>query len=182
MNNLEKSYLEIKVTFLHVVVLLVGVIIIGIFLFYLGYQSGKAASKNQLVRTQLDEDQGQTKEIRLVDETGGESTKTQQGKPSIQEEIKLHQQPQPPIKEKTVSRAAYFSVQVGAFSSFSNAKNYSEKFMKMGYPTEILSTIRKNRKLFRVRVGNFKTRADALKEKAKLEKLESKKFTVTKSG
>ncbi|MCP5052366.1 MAG: hypothetical protein GY940_34685, partial [bacterium] len=46
MDNTEKSYLEIKVTFHHILILLAGVILIGSFLFYLGYQAGKSASEN----------------------------------------------------------------------------------------------------------------------------------------
>lgn len=180
MNNRDKAYLEIKVTFLHVVILLVGVIIIGIFLFYLGYQAGKSSLKSQ-ARAQLTEEQGQTKEFRLLDETAEQPIAAQKKQPSIEDELKQRKPPQQ-IKEKTVSRKTYYSIQVGAFSSFSNARNYSEKFGKMGYPTEILSTISKNRELFRVRVGQFKTRTEALKEKAKLETMENKKFVLKKSG
>ena len=67
MNNLEKSYLEIKVTFLHIVILLIGVVLIGIFLFYMGYQAGKSATKNQDLTTEMTRAQGNSKEIRILD-------------------------------------------------------------------------------------------------------------------
>ncbi|UCH96883.1 MAG: hypothetical protein JSV88_08540, partial [Candidatus Aminicenantes bacterium] len=68
--EVEKSYIEIKVTFVHIVVLLVGVIVIGIFLFYLGYQAGKSSARNQFLRAELPETSGKTDEIQLVDKTG----------------------------------------------------------------------------------------------------------------
>ena len=193
MNSLEKSYLEIKVTLMHIVILLVGVIIIGVFLFYLGYQAGKSSFKNQDVRTQMTEQGDRMKEINILDDSQkskGLTVKKDEGTPSINEEMKLHQQPvrERPgktgqtIKGRTVKKEPYYSVQVGAFSSFTNAKNYAAKFGRLGYPTEILSTTNKDRTLYRVRVGNFKTKDTAEKEKKKLERMEKKKFAVRKSG
>jgi len=116
--------------------------------------------------------------------------------PSISDEIRLHQLPSKPkaaknadtkaaekdrIKPKRVSRDPYFSIQVGAFSDYTNAKKYAAKFSKMGYPTEINSTTRDNKKLYRVRVGNYKTRAKAKAERRKLEKMEKKKFAIVRS-
>ena len=37
---MEKTYFDIRVTFVHVVIFLIAVIAIGIFLFYMGYQAG----------------------------------------------------------------------------------------------------------------------------------------------
>jgi len=178
---MEKSYVEIKVSFLHIVVLLVGVIIIGSFLFFLGYQAGKSSSKNQMLKFAS---KGKAEKIQLVDEKDKIPVKKQMRKePSIGEEIKLHRQPpKDKIKTKTFKKEPYYSIQVGAFSEYVNAKNYSAKFANMGYPTEILTTVKKNKKFFRVRVGNFKTRAEAKREKVKLEKMEKGKFEIIKSG
>lgn len=203
MSNLERSYLEIKVTLLHIVILLVGVIIIGMFLFYLGYQAGKSSVETQNMQAQSMETGEKTREINFYDDKETPARiKTKpikqvdkkrsqvEKKPSIDEEMKLHRQPvkkssrksSAPIKGKTVKRRSYYSVQVGAFSSFTNAKNYSEKFRKMGYQTEVISTLGGKKKLYRVRVGNFGTKAAADREKVKLEKIEKKKFAVKKSG
>mgnify|MGYP001424787045 CR=1 FL=1 len=43
----ERSYFEIKVTFVHIVVMLVSVVMIGILLFYLGYRAGHASTQRQ---------------------------------------------------------------------------------------------------------------------------------------
>jgi cell division septation protein DedD len=188
--EVEKSYIEIKVTFIHIVVLLVGVILIGIFLFYLGYQAGKSSARNQILQAQLPDAAGKTDEIQLLDQEDKIPKKKAKGKdPSISDEIKLHQLPSSSgpgdekkerIKPKPLKKERYFSVQVGAFADYSNAKNYAGKFAKMGYPTEINTIVRNNRNLHRVRVGNFKTRTQAKQEKRKLEKMESKKFTIVR--
>ena len=179
---MEKSYLEIKVTFIHIVVLLVAVIFIGILLFYMGYQAGKSSAKDQNIRPGITKSQTKPDEIKAI--------KNQEKKPTIKEEIKLHK----PSKDKTATkgkeniskkplkREPHYSIQVGAFSNFDNARKYSEKFRKLGYVSEIFTTLKKKKKLFRVRVGSFKNFSDANKEKIKLEKMEKKKFSVVKSG
>ena len=178
---MERSYVEIKVSFLHIVVLLVGVILIGSFLFYLGYQAGKSSLKNQM-QPHLTKGESSAEEIQVVDDKA--KSKKRKG-PSISEEIKLHQTPpkqREKIKAKSIEKEPYYTIQVGAFSDYENAKNYSAKFAAMGYPTEILTTVRKDKKFFRVRVGNFKTKAEAAEEKKRLEKKENASFTVKKSG
>jgi len=197
---MERSYLEVKVSFLHIVVLLGGIILIGSFLFYLGYQSGKSSVGPSKAAVQADslQETPAAEEIRLNDDTAAEQTQSnkKQQEPSINDELKLHQlpldnnnaetetQPKPlrPEPSKTVSREPYYAIQVGAFTEHPNAQKYSAKFAAMGYPTEILSTVGNDKKLFRVRVGNFKTHALADKEKKKLEKLENKRFGVVKSN
>jgi cell division septation protein DedD len=183
--EVEKSYIEIKVTFIHIVVLLVGVIVIGIFLFYLGYQAGKSSTRNQILQAQLPDSASKTDEIQLVDQEDKIPEKSKE--PSISDEIKLHQLPsssdekEERIKPKPLKKERYFSVQVGAFADYTNAKNYAAKFANMGYPTEISTIVRNNRNLHRVRVGNFKTRTTAKQEQLKLEKMESKKFAIVRS-
>jgi cell division septation protein DedD len=186
--EVEKSYIEIKVTFIHIVVLLVGVIIIGIFLFYLGFQAGKSSARNQILQAQLPDAAGKTDEIQLVDQEGKISKRDKD--PSISDEIKLHQVPSSSgpgdeqkerIKAKPLKKERYFSVQVGAFADYTNAKNYAAKFANMGYPTEINTIVQDDRSLHRVRVGNFKTRNEAKQEQSKLEKMESKKFAIVRS-
>ncbi len=180
------------------------------FLFYLGYQAGKSSVEAQDMQAQLTETGEKTREIKFYDDKetpakrkttpirqvekkpsrAEKKTSRVEKKPSIDEEMKLHRQPvkkrsgkkSAPIKGRTVKRRSYYSVQVGAFSNFTNAKNYSEKFRKMGYQTEIISTLGGKKKLYRVRVGNFGSKAAADREKVKLEKMEKKKFAVKISG
>jgi cell division protein FtsN len=193
---MERSYLEVKVSFLHIVVLLVGVILIGSFLFYLGYQAGKSSRQGQVGDSEILGGDAQPEEIQLADvDTKSQPKKNKPPKKtSIQDELKLHQFPEPKVEPpkqqeqkkaiptKQVKKEFYWAVQVGAFSAYTNAKNYSTKFAKMGYPTEILTTVNKNKKLFRVRVGHFSSREAAIKEKLKLEKMEKRKFATVRSN
>jgi cell division protein FtsN len=185
---MERSYLEVKVSFLHIVVMLVGVIIIGSFLFYLGYQAGKSASESDTgQQAELLEGSGKPEEIQLSDTVSKKAQTNQQRrqKPSISDELKLHQLPAKPeqkpavtVRTKPVKRESYYSIQVGAFSEYANAKKYSAKFADLGYPTEILTTVQRNKNLYRVRVGRFKNRPQAVKVLKKLERMEKKKFAV----
>ncbi len=195
---MERSYFEVKVSFIHVAVLLVGVILIGSFLFYLGYQAGKSSEKGgdkSQQQTELTGGNNRAEEIQLADVGSKRKNKKKDSprkKTSIQDELKMHQLPaentnssannQETVKTKPIKKSAYYSIQVGAFSDYVNAKNYSSKFANMGYPTEILSTIRGSKKLFRVRVGNFDSREKARAEMKKLEKMEKKPFAVVSPG
>jgi cell division protein FtsN len=206
---MERSYLEVKVSLVHIVVLLAGVILIGTFLFYLGYQAGKSSAKTQSLQAEKQKNEGKGEALQLGDASDTPATTAAPTtQPSINDELKLHQlptndttpptrnttEPTPPpankepvtpptttkeaIPSKPIEKEAYFSVQVGAFSDYSNAKKYSTKFAAMGYPTEILSTAKKDKTIYRVRVGNFTTRQEAQTELAKLEKMENRKFAI----
>ncbi|HLP57647.1 MAG TPA: SPOR domain-containing protein [Candidatus Deferrimicrobium sp.] len=237
MNDTEKSYLEIRVTFHHILILLVGVILIGSFLFYLGYQAGKTSTKSQEQKILPAKNEGKSSEIgeiaalskkepgktgeTVTDESAGNSSST-----SIDKELELHQKPADdttaetgevalpkttetktpketlippsPLETKTVKQKPEekmeaiktakpakkdqsFSIQVGAFKSHALAKDYSMKFSRAGYGISISQAEVKGKTWYRVRVGNFKNRDDAQKEKSKLEKLENQKFSIVKS-
>jgi cell division septation protein DedD len=183
---MEKTYFEIKITFIHIVVFLIAVIAIGIFLFYMGYQAGQRRTDP---RTVIANEQSQagasgTEELRLVDEKPIKAsvgkTESQQ---SIPEEMKLHQEqlekePPPAIQKKTAAESNY-TIQVGAFADFANAQKCSKKFTSLGYQTAIITDNQK--KLHTVQVGSFASLAEAQKEKAKLEKLEKTTFTIKKA-
>jgi len=182
MKNMDKSYLEIKVTFQHILILLAGVILIGAFLFYLGYQAGQSSDKKSIQQTQSAKGEN-ANAIEITSEKDPdimEETK----ETSINEEIKLHRKPGKKEGFKTgklLRRESYYTIQVGAFENHTLAKNYSEKFSRDGYPTAISQALVRGITWYRVRIGNFKTRADALKEKKKLEKVVNKKFDVVKT-
>jgi cell division protein FtsN len=175
----DKSYLEIKVTFIHILVLLVAVILIGIFLFYLGFQAGKSSMRNQFANSSTIKDSNATEKIELqenpVDSAGSGDHST------IDNEMKLHTSPgAEKIPVKPVQKESYDSIQVGAYANFSNARQESEKFSKLGYQTEILSTILNNQKLFRVRVGKFNTLEQAENAKRRLEKADKRNYDIIK--
>jgi cell division septation protein DedD len=107
---------------------------------------------------------------------------------AIEEELRLHKslseppapEPKPgeAIRSKPVTDQAYFAVQVGAFGNFQNAKTYANRFNTMGYKTEIVSSEGGSGTLYRVWVGRYPDRNQAMQEKDKLEKVEKKKFSL----
>ncbi len=180
---MEKTYFDIRVTFVHVVVFLIAVIAIGIFLFYMGYQAGQRMS-GQPADMGSDAKQSEPafddgEKIAVVDEKP-----IQTGKQTIPDEMKLHekQQPEklPPTPGKGVFADQNYTVQVGAFADFTNAQKYSEKFAKLGYQTEIIVENINGKKLHTVRVGSFASLEEAQVEKDRLESLEKKKFKIKK--
>ena len=174
---MEKTYFDIRVTFIHVVVFLIAMIAIGIFLFYMGYQAGhRLADQPAGIEPGLNNQEN----IDAVDEKPAAAVKQ-----TIPTEMKLHEnklpenKPVPDAANKVVADLS-FTIQVGAFDNFANAQNYSERFARLGYQTEIIAeTVNKN-KLYTVRVGSFVSMPEAQKEKNRLEGLEKKKFIIKK--
>lgn len=179
----DKSYLEIKVTFIHVVILLVAVIGIGFFLFYLGYQAGKSAGGDRLSTEALRQGAGTVEEIKITDDA--QSQKPSEQDPSINREIELHQKPDSrqgrsgqnrdkpgeKIKAKPLTRESYYVVQVGAFENHAEARSYSDKFIKWRYPAEIQRVTVNDKIMFRVLVGRYSSRNTAKAAVPALEKL-----------
>jgi cell division septation protein DedD len=186
---MEKTYFDIRVTFVHVVIFLIAVIAIGIFLFYMGYQAGHrlgdqpAGSINEVNQTELAA--ANQEKINVVDDKPIKSVSDKAiGKQSIPEEMKLHEKQLPgelpPATRKNLFSDQNYSIQVGAFADFVNAQKYSEKFAKLGYQTEIIVESINSKKLHTVRVGSFVSLVEAQKEKDRLESLEKKKFKIKK--
>lgn len=189
MNNRDRSYLEVKVTFIHIVVLLVSVIIIGIFLFYIGYNAGKNANDNRQTVPSSDNSFSRSDEINIDTENEYNPENTEEVEdPGIKEELSLYNNKKPKIQEKevkepiSVKRTGYYSIQVGSFKNHTLAKNYAKKFSLRGYQSEVSQVKIKNRDWFRVKIGSFKNLEKAKSEKKKLEKMEKKKFSIVKSG
>lgn len=186
---MEKTYFEIKITFVHIVVFLIAVIGIGIFLFYMGYQAGQRRDDAQaaMVSGQNQADVADNpEELKIVDEkpikTPGEKTAAKQ---TIPEEMKLHQaqeEKEPPAAVLKKSPADQnYTIQVGAFADFANAQKCSSRFSARGYQTTIIVETVNRKKLHTVQVGSFATMAEAQKEKTKLENLEKATFAIKKA-
>lgn len=187
----EKSYLELKVTFFHVLTLIISLICIGGFLFYLGYSAGKNSGLNSNINPGINEEGFSKKEILKVEDiTPGKNKKKIEKKPknsdSIQDELnnfkKSSNAKKNLVKSGFIKRERYYSIQVGSFVSHKLAKNYAAKFSSKGYQTGISQVNLNNKTWFRVRVGNYKTLSDAKKGKKMLERLEKGKFAIVKSN
>lgn len=186
---MEKTYFDIRITFVHVVIFLIAVIAIGIFLFYMGYQAGhRLGDQPAGIVNEADQTEPATinqEKIKTIDEKPIKPVIDQTNtKQSIPEEMKLHEKQMPgelpPATRKSVFSDQNYSIQVGAFADFANAQKYSEKFAKLGYQTEIIVESINKKQLHTVRVGSFISLAEAQKEKDRLESLEKKKFEIKK--
>lgn len=195
MSILDKTY---KLRVRDALIFLVSISLIIIVVFYWGYKTGKNSVLIKKASVSNSSDDVLTEEIKLEDLNKKENTDSNQNiiddKTSISEELNLHDpnltktKPETKaaekVKTKIINKSSvkeFYTIQVGAFSVYKNAKNYADKFSKMGYEIQILSTMKRRRKLFRVRVGHFETKAKALKQMKILEKKENKKFAVVKS-
>jgi cell division septation protein DedD len=186
---MDKTYFDIRVTFVHVVVFLIAVIAIGIFLFYMGYQAGHRLGDQPAGITDAAA-QGEPaavdqEKINMLDEKPIKSVSDKTSvKQSIPDELKLHEKQLPgelpPPARKEVFTDRNYSIQVGAFADFANAQKYSERFARLGYQTEIIVETVNQKKLHTVRVGSFASLDEAQKEKDRLEGLEKKKFKIKK--
>jgi len=186
---MEKTYFDIKITFVHIVIFLIAVIGIGIFLFYMGYQAGQRRSG---VQTAMTPEQFQAngaahpEELKIVDERPikAASENPTAGK-SIPDEIRLHQAQaeKKPLRQKQQGQFPdqNYTIQVGAFADFANAQKCSNRFSSRGYQTAIIVETINQKKLHTVQVGSFATMAEAQKEKVKLENLEKATFAIKKT-
>jgi cell division septation protein DedD len=186
---MEKTYFDLKITFVHIVVFLIAVLGIGIFLFYMGYQAGQRQSD---LRTPLAGEQvladtaANPEELQIIDEKPVKTTAVNPGgKQTIPEEMKLHQEQvkkeQPKVRRESIFSEQNYTIQVGAFADFANAQKCSGRFSSRGYQTAIIVETINQKKLHTVQVGSFATMAEAQKEKTKLENLEKAKFAIKKS-
>jgi tetratricopeptide (TPR) repeat protein len=85
---------------------------------------------------------------------------------------------QPAMPEATQT-ASYFSIQVGAVSQRSNAEKLASRLRKNGYPVSIILPSPGGSSLYKVRIGNFRTRDAALEMAQQLgekEKLDTEIF------
>jgi cell division septation protein DedD len=186
---MEKTYFDLKITFVHIVVFLVSVIGIGIFIFYMGYQAGQRRKDPQagLAAEQNKADAAANlEELDIVAEKPIKTTTGKiAGKQTIPEEMKLHQvqmeKEKPLASQKKIFPDQNYTIQVGAFADFANAQKCSSRFSSHGYQTAIIVETVNLKKLHTVQVGSFVTMAEALKEKAKLENLEKATFTIKKA-
>ncbi len=186
----EKSYLELKVTFVHILILLISLIFIGGFLFYLGYSAGKnsVGSINLAKNTQTDRYESD-EVLDFSSEKKDNSVKKSTSKSDeISSELEQYNEKKKEKantkieKVKTINRKSYFSIQVGSFNSHKLAKNYASRFTSLGYQTDISQVFIGNKIWFRVRVGVFHSLSKAKHEKNKLEIKEKAKFSVVKSN
>jgi cell division protein FtsN len=208
----NKDFRELQISSSFLVVIFVGILILGVFIFLLGVSVGKkqvqiaseSANIPKIVTEQVKASapapaqQPQTEQAgtdkKLIAEELASQPKvepsikaepkkaqkaeampqTKTAKPETAKEVKKPAVPPAaqPQNEETAKKGLFF-IQVGAFNDKQVALGSAEKFKLMGYPVLIVDpspTINK----FRVRLGGFSTKEEALKALNKL-RAESKK-------
>jgi len=191
----NKDFRELQISSSILVFIFVGILILGVFIFLLGVSVGKK-------QVQIAGESGPAPRIVTEQVKAPPTAKPKpadEGKKLIAAELAPQQKPLQSVKEapkrmepseKPVAakkevkptaetsgpptgKTSPFFVQVGAFNDKQTAVNTAEEFKKKGYSVLVLdpsSIIKK----FRVRLGGFPTREEALKALTKL-KAESKK-------
>ncbi len=186
----NKDFRELQISSSLLVFIFVGILILGVFIFLLGVSVGKK-------QVQIAAESGTSPRIVTEQVKAPPAAKPEQvsgaradeGKKLIADELAPQQKPLQPVKEapkktepsekpvaakKEVKPGSFF-IQVGAFNDKQTAANTADEFKKKGYAVLVLdpsSIIKK----FRVRLGGYPTREEAIKALTKL-KAESKKKT-----
>lgn len=201
----ERSYFEIKVTFVHIVVMLVSVVMIGILLFYLGYRAGHAATQRQAeggttlttttppsgANTSADAIAQEMRLHRPEPETTPADASPSGDKPSAEDKPPIGDKPlvedrsatkepdsPPPARQAAAMTAGKFTIQIGAFTDMKAARQEAQRFAELGLPIEIIAEVVKGTNYQTVRVGRFATRTEAQQERIRLEKMGHKKFLI----
>jgi cell division septation protein DedD len=175
----NKDYRELQISSTQLVIIFFSILILGVVIFLLGVSVGKKqvqiADRNQI----LDAPAAET----IVQE----KPKPLKSPDQIEEEIASHQQSREKVEPppaQTEGEDLYF-VQVGAFNDKNSALTFAETFKARGYTPVVLDPFPTDKKsVYRVRIGGYRTREDAIKVKADLAQSDPKKmrdYFVSKS-
>lgn len=149
--------------------------------FTFGYFAGRYSSKRPEAQPPLEKKPEIAQEPSREETGAPEKELSRESPPSITEKTpSLEAQPQPPLlkavphdsqqkppdKEDTFKKDFYY-LQVGAFKDEGRAKKMSEHFKKESYDV----IIKKEQGLYRVYVGTFKTKKEALFAQTRVRKL-----------
>jgi cell division septation protein DedD len=183
----NKDYRELQLSSSQLILIFVAILVLGIAVFLLGVSVGKKQGKI-VEETQMAEKPAEqvieqkpvpqeessdqiSQELESYKKAG--ENKVQQEKPKA-EPVKPKVEPPKP-SPKSQSQNAYW-IQVGAYSNQQNANALEEEYKKKGYSVVVLDPSPSDRrKLYRVRLGGYATRAQAEKARDQLAQQENKK-------
>lgn len=188
----NKDYRELQISSSLLIFIFLGIIIVGIVIFLLGVSVGK---KQAQVSGTLVQAQNKFEEV-VADKTQPSA----EDKDAIGQELAGHvdakvedpaqtevvTQPQvktsPPPAQKKAAPAAkpapagQYYLQIGAFRNKDSADSVVEKYQSMGFPGQVITpSSSDSRQLYRVVIGGYNTRADALQAKTRLVESEGPK-------
>lgn len=186
----NKDYRELQLSSSQLILIFIAILVLGIVVFLLGVSVGKKQGKI-VEETQLaDKPAEQIIEQKPIpqkesgDPIGQEleshkkagEDKVQQEKVKAEPVVKPKVEPAKPATSSQ-SQNAYW-IQVGAYSNQQNADALVEEYKRKGYNTMVLEpSPTDRRKLYRVRLGGFATRAQAEEARDELARQENKKLS-----
>jgi cell division septation protein DedD len=184
----NKDYRELQLSSSQLILIFIAILILGIVVFLLGVSVGKKQGKI-VEETQLAEkpaeqitqqkpipqkETGETISQELESHKKAGEEKVQQEKPQTEQITKPKVEPPKPAPSSQ-SQNAYW-IQVGAYSNQQNATNLAEEYKQKGYNAIVLEPSPSDRrKLYRVRLGGYATRAQAEQALDTLAQQENKK-------
>jgi cell division septation protein DedD len=184
----SKDYRELQLSSSQLIMIFVAILILGVVVFLLGVSVGKRQGKiveeTQLASKPAEKITEQkpipqkesgdpiSQELESHKKAGGD--KVQQQKAKAEPTVKPKQEPPKPTRSSQ-SQNAYW-IQIGAYSNQQNANALAEEYKRKGYNAIIKEpSPTDRRKLFRLRLGGYATRAQAEQARGQLAKQENKK-------
>jgi cell division septation protein DedD len=189
----NKDFREIQVSSTLLVIIFLGVLALGVFIFLLGVSVGKkqaaVAAPTQIVTQQIPEEvqapavKPTAAETAAKDQgsSSGPGTSSEAVKPQPKDTASVQAPPaKAPAEAKKTPAAApatsgLYYVQVAAFSDRPSAQALADKYKSQGYTTFVTSRVTSTKTWYRVRLGGFKTRDQAVDLLAKLNAAAGKK-------
>jgi cell division septation protein DedD len=184
----NKDYRELQLSSSQLILIFIAILVLGIVVFLLGVsvgkKQGKIAEETQLASKPAEQiteqkpipsqETGDTISQELESHKKAGEEKIQEEKPKIKPEVKPEAEPPKPAPSTQSENA--FWIQVGAYSNQQNANNLAEEYKKEGYNVIVLEPSPSDRrKLYRVRIGGYATRAQAEQARDRLAQQENKK-------
>ena len=199
----NKDYRELQISSSLLIFIFLGIIIVGIVIFLLGVSVGKkqaqvsgtlVPAQNKFEEVVADKTQPTAED---KDAIGQELAGHVDAKEEDPAQTEVVTQPQvktspPPAQKKASPPAAKSStptapaakpapagqyyLQIGAFRNKDSADSVVEKYQSMGFPSQVITpSSSDSRQLYRVVIGGYNTRADALQAKTRLVESEGPK-------
>ncbi len=183
----NKDFREIQVSSTLLVVIFLGVLALGVFIFLLGVSVGKkqtaVAAPTQIVTQQIPEPvkeppvkpaDSETASGTAAPAPGGDTSQAAPAasKPSAKETLK------PTVEAKktpAVTTSVLYYVQIAAFTDRAQAQALADKYRKQGYTPVINPRETSAKTWYRVRLGGYASRDQAVDLLAKLNAAAGKK-------
>jgi cell division septation protein DedD len=182
----NKDFREIQVSSTLLVVIFLGVLALGVFIFLLGVSVGKkqasVATPTQIVTQQIPEPVKEPSVKPTASESASGNVTSAPPDAAASQPAPAPAKPQPketavdktPVTKAPAVSGLYY-VQVAAFTDKTQAQAFADKFKKQGYTTSLSPRATSTKTWYRVRLGGYKSRDQAVDLLAKLNAAAGKK-------